>query len=524
MGIPIPALRITALPLLRLQLALLMFLIVTLLTPRQAWAKEGYAGIQMALVKIEAQIRPPDNYNPWQYKDQNRIIGSGVIIAGARILTNAHLVTDSVYIEVKKTNDPVRYIAHLEAIGPQCDLAILKVEDPSFFHNTKSLELGGLPDLLDEVAVFGFPEGGEELSITRGVVSRIEVMTYVHSMVDLLGVQIDAAINPGNSGGPVLMDGKIIGVAMQSLAQGENIGYIIPTPIIRHFLDDVKDGKFDGFPDDGLLVQPMHNEDLREYYGMKKGEGGVLVVDVAYGSSSWGFIKPDDVLVSIGGQAVARDGSVQLSDQLRVHGSYLVQKKHIGEKIQTQVVRGGKLLNLDLLLKSSPGLVPLRLDGKPDYFIHGGFVFMPLTMNFIWEWGGNWQRDAPADLVTEAEKNLPKPDRREVVILRSALAHRINAGYQEVFNMIISKVNGQKIADMDEFVRAIVAAKGKSILLASEAGLKVVIDREKAARAEAEILETYAIPRPMSERFSKLKKGKGSQEVGMETPKPAGRK
>jgi S1-C subfamily serine protease len=48
--------------------------------------------------------------------------------------------------------------------------------------------------------VVGYPIGGDTISVTSGVVSRIEVTSYVHGSTELLGVQIDAAINSGNSG------------------------------------------------------------------------------------------------------------------------------------------------------------------------------------------------------------------------------------------------------------------------------------------------------------------------------------
>ena len=51
---------------------------------------------------------------------------------------------------------------------------------------------------------YGFPIGGSTLSITSGIVSRIEVDMYAQSYRELLSVQIDAAINEGNSGGPFL--------------------------------------------------------------------------------------------------------------------------------------------------------------------------------------------------------------------------------------------------------------------------------------------------------------------------------
>ena len=42
--------------------------------------------------------------------------------------------------------------------------------------------------------------GGDTISVTSGVVSRIEVTSYVHGTTELLAIQIDAAINSGNSG------------------------------------------------------------------------------------------------------------------------------------------------------------------------------------------------------------------------------------------------------------------------------------------------------------------------------------
>lgn len=59
------------------------------------------------------------------------------------------------------------------------------------------------------------------MSVTSGVVSRIEVTSYVHGAAELLGIQIDAAINSGNSGGPAFNSrGECVGIAFQSLRVG----------------------------------------------------------------------------------------------------------------------------------------------------------------------------------------------------------------------------------------------------------------------------------------------------------------
>jgi hypothetical protein len=88
-----------------------------------------------------------------------------------------------------------------------------------------------LPKLDENVTCVGFPTGGTQISVTRGVVSRIDVDSHY-----VLRIQIDAAINPGNSGGPVFDEHqKVVGVASAHLRGAGNIGYIIPSKIVAMF-------------------------------------------------------------------------------------------------------------------------------------------------------------------------------------------------------------------------------------------------------------------------------------------------
>jgi S1-C subfamily serine protease len=106
----------------------------------------------------------------------------------------------------------VKHRARVHAVGHACDLAVLAVDDRSFWaegadtpHPPTPLSLGDVPHLQDQVTVVGFPQGGDNLSITSGVVSRIELTNYAHGAAQLLAIQLDAAINPGNSGKFILI-------------------------------------------------------------------------------------------------------------------------------------------------------------------------------------------------------------------------------------------------------------------------------------------------------------------------------
>jgi S1-C subfamily serine protease len=91
------------------------------------------AKTRMSVVKITATLRPPDVFRPWSKTSQHDVTGSGVVIGGKRILTNAHLANyaASVFIQPDKSSEKIA--ATVEAVAPGIDLALLKVEDASFF-------------------------------------------------------------------------------------------------------------------------------------------------------------------------------------------------------------------------------------------------------------------------------------------------------------------------------------------------------------------------------------------------------
>ncbi|HAM71750.1 MAG TPA: peptidase S1, partial [Verrucomicrobiales bacterium] len=139
---------------------------------------------------------------PWRFEGVRRSSGTGFVIKGRRIMTNAHVVSWAKQILVRRYQDPRPYPAKVRFVGHDCDLAVLEVEDESFYEGLEPLPIGEMPKVRSTVVTYGYPAGGEQISYTRGVVSRIELQNYAHiGNRSFLGVQTDAAINPGNSGG-----------------------------------------------------------------------------------------------------------------------------------------------------------------------------------------------------------------------------------------------------------------------------------------------------------------------------------
>jgi S1-C subfamily serine protease len=224
----------------------------------------GAAEPERSVIQIFTFAQQPVWDAPWRFDSVRRMGGSGFVIKGKRIMTNAHVVSWGRQIIVRRYQDPRPYVAEVEFVGHDCDLAVLTVEDDHFFENIEPLEFGDLPKVRSAVLTYGYPAGGEEISYTRGVVSRIEMEPYAHiGNRQLLSVQTDAAINPGNSGGPVLQDDRVVGVAFQGIPDLQNTGFFIPTAVIDHFLKDIADGHYDGFPQAGARVVALQNPAYR---------------------------------------------------------------------------------------------------------------------------------------------------------------------------------------------------------------------------------------------------------------------
>ena len=450
-----------------------------------------------SVVRIYATAQSPDYQVPWQTQPPESSTGSGGVIAPGRVLTGAHVVADATFLQVQKVSDPNKMVAEVEAICHDADLALLRVRDRAFMRGVVPDKLGGLPKLRDRVSVVGYPIGGEEISITEGVVSRIEVQRYSHSERMLLAVTVDAAINDGNSGGPVYKNGRVAGIAFQSLKDAENIGEMVPAPIIKQFLDGAKKGKPTHVPGLGVSTQNLENPLLRKRAGVKPGQSGVLVLTVEHGGSAAGVIEVGDVITSIDGHRVANNGTVQYRGKLRTSYDVVLGDHYIGDRIAVSLLRGGKLRRLELTLGPYAALVPRsQYDKKPSYYIYAGLVFQPLSLDFLRTWDHWWEK-APPEFLHEYYSGTRRPGRHEVIVLTHILADQINVGYEGFDYTTVVSVNGTPPESMAHFVAMMDSSQGQLEIRNSDHCV-LAFDVAEAEAATPEILARYHVPKDRS--------------------------
>jgi len=457
-----------------------------------------------SVVKVFSTVRYPDCYKPWTKQAPADYTGSGVVIEGKRILTNFHVVEYASRIEIQANQAGDKISASVVAFDPGIDLAVLKLDDETFFDSHPPLpRVDTLPAIKDTVMAYGYPKGGDNLSITKGIVSRIEFAPYRYP-VSGLRVQIDAAINPGNSGGPAVAGDKMIGLVFSRLDDSENIGYIIPCEEIELFLKDIprpakdrgKPAMFDDF-------QTLENPALRSFLKLDKSVHGI-VVHHPFGNPPDYPLKQWDVITKIGDTPIDDQGMIKLGSDLRISFKYLVQKVAVARKVPLTIVRAGKESQVELPVSPEfPRVVPDLMGGYPSYFVYGPLVFSEATAQFL---GGYMKESAGgrilellnvqgSPLTTRMDDKPAFDGERLVVVSSPFFPHKLTEGYSNPMTEVVKTVNGIPIKNLAQMVQLLHDCKDDFVSFAfyGRFGETLVFPRADMEEATDDILTDNGI-------------------------------
>ncbi|CAF2062523.1 BnaC06g27140D [Brassica napus] len=355
----------------------------------------------------------------------------------------------------------------------------------TFRKDLKPLDFGDVPFPKETVFVVGYPRGGDSICITKGVVSRIEVTRYSHSKTSLMTIQTDAAINHGNSGGPAFMDNKVVGVAFQGY---KNTGYIIPTPVVKHFISGVEENdQFPGFCSLGILCQHMQNARMRNYFKMTSKMIGILIKRINPSSSSYGILKKDDVLLSI---ETTRQFTIFMFDTVvfrkteSINFSHLVSMKKPCETTTLKVLRDGKTHEFNINITPVEPLIQVcQFDKLPSYYVFAGLVFLPSTPQ---------------------PGTIPKKAGEQIVLLSQVLEDETTVGYTFLNNSRVKKVNGVQVENLKHLRQLIEKCCTGDLRIDLENDNTIIIGYKSGKRATPKILKRYGIPSTMSKDLQSL--------------------
>ncbi len=456
--------------------------------------------LENSVVKIFSTIRAPDTQRPWNKTAPREVSGSGVVIEGNRILTNAHVVDYASQVQIQGKQGGDKISAKVVAIARGIDLAVLQLDDASFFNTHAPIARADkLPEIKDTVFAYGYPLGGTSLSTTKGIVSRIEFTPY-HQNVSGLRIQIDAAINPGNSGGPVIAGDKMIGLAFSHALNTQNIGYIIPNEEIELFLQDIADGHYDGKPFMMENLQLLENPALRRFLKIDKSVEGMIIRKSSQPTLS--LLKEWDIVTHIGDYPVDNQGMVKLNGDLRVNFRYHVQQLAHNGKLPLTIVRAGKSMNVEITVSAKhPTLVPYLDGAYPSYFIYGPIVFSHASIQFL----SYMISSAPTMLGYAFNESplltrigaLPDATREELVIICSPFfPHKLVSGYSNhQLGTVVYSINDKPVRSLRHLVTLLRDLKDDFVVIKTDQkdGPNIVLPRNEMMEATEAILTDNGI-------------------------------
>jgi len=480
----------------RSMLVLLLSLIFDLAIQRPVLA---YDDVHSSVVKILATRRLPDMLRPWTKKSPQEISGSGVVIEGNRILTNAHIVAFASQIYVQPFQSAEKFAARVVAEAPGVDLAVLELEDVSFFQIYPSLPLAEkLPRAKDTVNVYGYPVGGKEQSVTEGIVSRIEYSNMYYNVLGLR-IQIDAALNPGNSGGPAINDEKIVGLVFSKIKEAESVGYLIPVEEIKMFLNDITDGTYEGQPRiRGVSFQTCENDALRDWLGIQKDITGIMVTRVRSRDPDF-QLKLWDLVTHLGQHPIDSEGHVRVHGDLRLPAFYFVPRLVNDGKVEMTVIRNGQTRKMQVpVCVDSKGLTPFKGNEYPRYFIYGPLVFTPVTYLFVRAIPPRLQHyltEIGSPIVTRRTDSIRFEEEELVALAPPMFPHRITKGYDPRTFGVVSHVNDLTIKNLPHLVKTLRESKEEYVTFrfANLRTEMLVFHRQEIETTTAEILRDNGI-------------------------------
>lgn len=428
--------------------------------------EEVVQGALHSVVRVNATRQGYNFYQPWQKLSPNSRRGLGAVIGDGQVLVTGEMVANATYIELEKADSGAKATARVVAVDYEANIALLEpTEDHAeFLNDMNPLQLDTSVKPGATIDVWQVEDNGTPVS-TGIKVTKVETSTSYLDVASFLVYEATGSIQyrSGSFTVPVVRDGKLVGLLLNYTPK-ELVSNVLAAPIIESFLQDQKDGKYDGFPELGIAISKTLDEQFRKYLKLGDDDGGVYVSRVVTGSSAGkAGLKEGDVILEIDGKSIDPRGNFDDPDYGKLALGHLVRgNAKAGQKMPIKILRDGERKELSVeLIRRKPEdylIQPYMIDRGPRFLIEGGLVFQELTRNYLQLYGDSWTSRAPIKFL----RALASPDELEeqgiekIVFLSRVVPTPATVGYERVNNIRVTKVNGidiKKIADLAEALK-----------------------------------------------------------------------
>lgn len=424
-----------------------------------------------SLVKVNATSQSYNLHLPWQKESPGGRRGLGVVMAGNRVLVTAQMAADATYIELELPESGQKIPAKVVAVDYEANLALLESppsdRQKAFFAGLKPMGLDTSARIGDEVFVLQTGRVGDLIKSPL-TISKVLTRRYI---VEGSGFLVYEANNIVRSEAnsftlPVVKGDKLAGLLL-SYDSKNQVTTVLPAPIIEHFLKDVADGSYEGFPGLGMELQATQDEQFRDYLGLKPDAPGVLITSVLKGGSAeQAGMKKEDILISINGFTIDSRGDYKDPQFGALSAGHLVRgRAYVGDKVEIKVIREGKEITLEgKLTRRKPEdylVLPYQFDRGPKYVLMGGMLFQELSRPYLDSFGNDQRGGAilRLDRIATNPEKYEEQGRKKLVFLSLVLPTPSAQGYEKLGGQVVNKVNGKPINELADLADAFKSAK-----------------------------------------------------------------
>jgi len=475
--------------------------------PAQAEALAGTGNNALRASVVSVRVTGQDwNWRaPWEKQAPWTRTVTGLVVPGKRILATSTAFGNPLLVEAQKLGSEARSVARVELVDHEGPLALIAVDDPAFWEGLEPLPLEKRASAEGTVLILRWQRTGL-LDAYPGTLRQVRSGRHGLSQTSVLTVDVASSAEGLGESEVVVSKGKVAGLVTGRSGDAYSA---IAAPVLGQFLEEAKSNEWRSFARAGLAWQDLTNPALRESLGLEPGETGIRLTRVLPHGSAGGVLKPGDVVLELGGAKLDPTGYFDHPLYGRMLFPLLfTDGRHPGDSMPVKVLRDGKRLDLTLTLRAmrpEQDKVPPYVFGRgPDYLIVGGLVFEELTRPYLASWG-DWTRRAPPRLLVAIDRGEDEEagaGPRRIVLLSSVLPDTANLGYQELRDVIVERVNGRPIANLQDLRQAFATpVNGFHVVdfLAGQGAVRIVLDASEAAASRQRLQQAYGVERLDSE-------------------------
>lgn len=459
---------------------------------------------ESSILNLSATKAIPDMEAPWNIQNIDVSGFMGVVIAHNQILAPASLVSRAVFIQGQMMDEVNKVPLKVVFVDYEANLAVLSPLDGDL-KGMKPIPLGEDLGLNAESSLIAL-ENDRQLSRVNVRVLEMAMREVVAGGQLLLSYILTTQNRSSCKGEPLLRNNKLVGICM---GFSDNQPWAYTASTLKHFLNDsLTEEKYRGFPVLGLNLGVAKSPYQKQALKWPDDVKGVRVVEVYENSAFADDIKQNDVITGMDRFTLDNRGFVKHPLWDSVPLRFYVSQKYSGDSVTLKVLRNGEPMQFTRSVRRYNGLdnrIPgLTFDGELSHLIIGGLVFREVGVDYLTSFGRDWMRSAPSELLHMFYfKNKPMLNRTRTIVMSHVLPDTFNQGYDKETILVLEKVNGKSVSNIDELrltsrARAEDKVGEKFMVFDFQRGVRIVLPVKGLREAHLRIAKSYAITQQKS--------------------------